>query len=125
MEYNECVSIALSHIRLCKNCIDRGKTVSIDDIRQLCAADAIYWSAHLAKRLIKWGIARNDVKCAINNGKIIEDYPEDYPHPSCLISGHGENGDALHVVCGSEGTQLWMITTYKPDLTKWDNDTRV
>ena len=35
---------------------------------------------------------------------------------------YDENGDALHVVCGSDGTQLWMITTYKPDLTKWDNE---
>ncbi len=29
-------------------------------------------------------ISRKDVISCINNGKIIEDYPDDFPSPSCL-----------------------------------------
>ena len=33
-------------------------------------------------------ISRNDVKNGIATGEIIEEYPEDYPNPSCLIFGY-------------------------------------
>lgn len=33
-------------------------------------------------------ISRADVKNCIMHGEIIEDYPDDFPHPSCLIFGY-------------------------------------
>jgi len=99
--------------------------MDIEAIRRLCTDDKIFWSVHIAIRLIKWGINRNDVKHALNSGVVIEDYPDDYPHPSCLISGNGEDGNLLHVVCASDGDYLWMVTVYKPDVTKWNGDLRL
>jgi len=99
--------------------------MDIDTIKRLCADNTIYWSTHIAKRLIKWGVNRNDVKYAIGNGVIIEDYPDDYPHPSCLISGNDENGNRIHVVCASDGHYIWMVTVYKPDVSRWNGDSRV
>lgn len=42
--------------------------------------------------LIGINISRADVKNGIATGGIIEDYPEDYPNPSCLIFGYNVNG---------------------------------
>ena len=48
----------------------------------------------------KRDISRADVKNGIATGEIIEDYPEDYPNPSCLIFGYNVNGRILHIVAG-------------------------
>lgn len=41
-------------------------------------------------------------KNGIATGEIIEDYPEDYPNPSCLIFGYNVNGRILHIVAGCD-----------------------
>lgn len=46
---------------------------SIYEIRRLCSNNAIYWTEHVAKRLIKRNIAPQDVKAALMGGTIIED----------------------------------------------------
>lgn len=43
-------------------------------------------------------ISRADVKKCVLEGEIIEDYPEDFPHPSCLIFGYTINDKIIHVV---------------------------
>ena len=51
-------------------------------------------------------------------GEIIEDYPDDYPFPSCLMLG----ANHLHVVCGVGAGILWIITAYHPTKDKWEDD---
>jgi hypothetical protein len=36
---------------------------------------------------------------AVVHGKMIEEYPDDEPYPSCLIYGRTSTGRHLHVVC--------------------------
>jgi hypothetical protein len=38
--------------------------------------------------------------------------------------GYTEAGKALHVVCGSNGVELWLITAYFPDSEEWSGDYR-
>jgi len=65
----------------------------------------------------------NDVEAAIMNGEIIEQYPDDYPYPSCLILGLDEKGRYIHVLCALSGDVVCLITTYEPDTKeKWNND---
>lgn len=54
-------------------------------------------------------------------GKIIEDYPEDEPYPSCLIYGRTTQNRPLHVVCAySEDENLSIvITAYQPHPERW------
>jgi hypothetical protein len=67
----------------------------------------------------------DDVRAALTNGEIIEQYPDDRPFPSCLLLGHTAAGQPLHVVCGSDGRELWLITAYVPNLAEWtENYTR-
>ena len=64
----------------------------------------------------------DDVIIALTNGEIIEQYPADFPYPSCLVLGYTKEGKALHIVCGSSGTELWLITAYIPNPAEWTDD---
>ena len=89
-----------------------------DEIMGLCLQGKIEWTDHAQKRILQRGITRQEVKDAITAGEIIEDYPNDYPFPSCLILG----GNHLHVVCGIGAGTLWIITAYRPTADKWESD---
>ena len=58
----------------------------------------------------------------INNGEIIEQYPDDYPFPSCLILGITINGEYVHVVVSMDEGKIYLITAYKPSLDKWESN---
>lgn len=77
---------------------------------------------HAAKRLEQRDISIEDVMNCIIQGEIIEQYPTDYPFPSCLILGISVSGKFLHSVIGSNQSQLWIITAYYPDINKWSED---
>jgi hypothetical protein len=42
-------------------------------------------------------ISAEDIRELLESGTIIEDYPDDTPYPSCLVSGK-VSGRALHCV---------------------------
>lgn len=96
--------------------------LNIEDLRKICTLENIEITLHAAKRLEQRGISINDVTACIMNGEIIEQYPEDYPHPSCLILGYSILQTYLHVVVGSNMKTLWIITAYYPDLNNWESD---
>ena len=97
--------------------------MNINDIRNLCDLGVYRWTEHIIDRIAKRNISRDDVKQALISGEIIEDYPDDYPYPSCLIFSK-VNNNPLHVVCGIGNNELWLITTYYPSLNGWHDDYR-
>ncbi len=96
--------------------------MDISDLRKLCEDGAIKWTAHVVARLQERGIEPSDIRNCITTGHIIEDYPDDYPYPSCLILGATVNGKMIHTVVGVGEGYLWLITAYYPDPLKWNND---
>ena len=60
---------------------------NIEDFRKINKSENIVISLHGQLRLNERNITVDDVINAINNGEIIEQYPEDFPFPSCLILG--------------------------------------
>ncbi|MBO5124759.1 MAG: DUF4258 domain-containing protein [Spirochaetaceae bacterium] len=70
-------------------------------------------------RLLERSIKQSDVENAINTGTVIEQYPDDYPHPSCLVLGFTIQRQLLHVVCGIAQEHIYMITAYYPSTEKW------
>lgn len=91
-------------------------------IKKLCSSKKIKWSAHAAARIQERGITRLDVINCIEHGEIIEDYPEDFPHPSCLIFGYSINQKVIHVVAGCDNESVYIITAYYPNLDKFEKD---
>lgn len=96
--------------------------LDIEIIREYIAREKVYWSKHCLNRLNQRNILIKDIKNAINNGKIIEYYYEDYPYPSCLIIGYSINNKILHIVCGISDEFIYMITAYYPYINKWEDD---
>lgn len=95
--------------------------LNMQDIKTLVVADAIHWTDHVAKRLIKRCISPDEVLEVLHNGHIIEDYPADYPFPSYLVVGCTIHDRILHVVCSIvNDNYLSIITAYQPDPSKWD-----
>ena len=45
----------------------------------------IKWAKHCLERMQERDISIMDVESCLQTGEIIEDYPDDFPHPSCLI----------------------------------------
>ena len=98
------------------------KKLNIDTIQQMVKKGKIRWTNHVILRLFQRNITQMDIENALLNGEIIEYYDNDYPYPSCLVYGINLNNKVLHIVCGSNENELWIITAYYPDNLKWKDD---
>lgn len=68
------------------------------------------------------GVNEEDVEYVIQNGEVIEHYPDDYPYPSFLALGYVDKRP-LHVVYAQdESGNAIVITVYEPTLEKWMED---
>ncbi len=96
--------------------------LNIETIKKYVEKRKIDWTVHCLNRLNQRNISIIDVKNAINTGRIIEYYYDDYPYPSCLILGKSRKGKLIHIVCGISNELVHMITAYYPDIDKWERD---
>ena len=69
-------------------------------------------------------ITTDEVHMVVDEGEVIEDYPEDARGHSCLLLGHGAAGQPIHVVCSPKDEFLAIITAYLPDPDQWSEDFR-
>ena len=91
----------------------------IENIRDCYTDDSTVLTEHLLTRMRQRSIRLKDIEYAITNGEIIEQYPADYPFPSCLI-----NAENIHVVCSVSEKHLYIITAYRPSPEKWETGGR-
>lgn len=96
--------------------------LNIEELRQYCREGQTVYAKHFVDQCRKRNILIEDAENALLNGEIIEDYPNDYPFPSCLILGFDLSQNSLHIVCAQGGGWLYMITAYRPSLEKWEAD---
>ena len=96
--------------------------IRIEDLREYYSKDMVFISEHAAERFRERMIRAKDIRLAVSNGEIIEQYPDDYPFPSCLILGTDESGRYIHVCMSDEGSSSRVITAYYPDSEKWSSD---
>ena len=69
-------------------------------------------------------ISTSEVRNVIEQGELIEDYPDDARGHSCLLLGRGDVDRAIHVVCSPKEDFLAVITAYLPDPEDWSADFR-
>ena len=78
------------------------------------------FSGHAEKERENEDITVADVKTAILNGEILEDYPDDPRGASCLMLGTAFDGRPLHVVLTILPIDVVLfITVYIPTRPKW------
>ena len=98
--------------------------VDICKLQMLFHKHSVKWSAHCLERMQERDISRSDVVSCVLRGEIIEDYPTDYPYPSCLFFGHTTQDRVLHAVIGTDETNAFVITAYYPSTDKFEADLR-
>lgn len=92
-------------------------------IRQKVTDGLWEFSQHSVDQSILRNISVSDVREAILNGPIIEDFPDDKYGPSCLVLGYTTTGRPLHIQCSHpERPLVKIITLYQPSSARWIND---
>lgn len=67
-------------------------------------------------------ISTVEIRKVIEQGEIVENYPEDARGHSCLMLGRGESNRPIHVVCAYKEDYLAIITAYIPGEKEWADD---
>jgi hypothetical protein len=99
------------------------KEVDLELLKELCKdEDNLHITEHALMRCIQRGISMDEVLQAIQGGEIIEQYPDDYPNPSCLVLGVSLNGKIVHVVRGTDSQSVWIVTAYVPHPDLWSSN---
>ena len=70
-------------------------------------------------------ITTSEIRRVIDEGEVIEDYPEDMRGHSCLMLGFGDDNRPIHIICSPKDEFLALITAYLPDEDEWSDDFRV
>ena len=94
--------------------------VDIDNIKQKIKNEEYELTFHAIEMRLARKISTADIEYAIISDEIIEEYPDDYPYPSCLICGKTTDNRPLHVVCAIAPV-IKIITIYIPDEYEWIN----
>ena len=92
----------------------------IEQIRAKILAGKFEFTRHATDQSILRQITVQEIRDAVENGEIVEDYPEDKYAPSCLILGFTKSGRPLHVQCSHPARLIIkVITLYQPDPALW------
>jgi hypothetical protein len=84
------------------------------------ASRPIIYRIHSIQRMFERQVSEEDVRKILQSGEMIEDYSDEMPYTSGLISA--ERGDRpLHIVMAenAKDNELVVITVYKPNSSQW------
>jgi hypothetical protein len=80
-----------------------------------------YFSLHAERERQNDSLTLSEVREAILNGMILEQYPDTGRGESCLVAGFTNGGKPVHVVCGERKNKVVIITVYIPLPPKFKN----
>lgn len=85
----------------------------------------LVFRVHAVERMFQQQISGEDVRRVLEDGEVINSYPDDTPYPSRLVLGRS-GSRPIHVVAADdlEGKVTFVVTAYEPDPDLWDPDFR-
>ncbi len=83
------------------------------------------YTEHALNRMDQWEVDARTIPALLGENDVIDIYPNDRPYPSRLILGWDGRGP-IHAVVADvlEGNETVIITIYRPDTVRWENDFR-
>ncbi len=95
--------------------------MDIDLIRSAIKEGRINITEHADEELASDNISNESLYQSVLRGEVIEDYPDDFPFPSCLVYGKDGGGRPIHSVWAYAGKYniAVLITAYIPDAKEW------
>ena len=92
----------------------------IEEIRRKIVENRFEFSQHALDVSIVRHISVSEVREAVVEGEVIEDYADDKYGPSCLILGRTEANRPIHIQCSHPTRDpIKIITVYEPDPEFW------
>jgi hypothetical protein len=89
-------------------------------IRVKIGEDMFEFSKHALDQSVVRKISLEELRQAVADATLIEDYPDDKYGPSCLLFGLTQKGRPLHILCSHPSRNLIkIITLYEPDGAQW------
>jgi hypothetical protein len=97
--------------------------MDISDLVGAVQADKVRITDHAYEEANADKLTFDEIYFSALHGEIIEDYPDDTPYPSCLVSGQTFGEDPVHSVWAYNDDSGWavLITVYRPDPKRWIN----
>ena len=96
--------------------------IEIETLREYYRQHRVFMSDHASDRCTQRDISQKDVRACVMSGEIIEQYPGDFPWPSCLIHGYDTSQRIIHVIASDNGAYSKIITAYVPDTIIFEDD---
>ncbi len=95
--------------------------MKIHDIIRAIQDETVNVTLHARKEAKEDSLKLDAIFSSVRHGEIIENYPEDFPYPSCLIYGRTSSGEPVHSVWAydAENGIAILITVYRPDPALW------
>lgn len=81
----------------------------------------LIFTAHAIKRMHARKITIEEIRQLLLKGEVIENYPDDKPFPSRLVSGM-VGSRPIHVVAAENNKmkETIIVSVYEPNIIKWD-----
>ena len=75
-------------------------------------------SLHAVEEALTERITRAEIEAALLGAQVLEDYPDWWLGPSCLVYGQAQTGRDLHIVVSYSKLPVTIITVYEPRAPK-------
>lgn len=95
--------------------------MDIQDIVVAIIHDHVRITDHADEEAQADDLSFDEIFGSIFRGEIIEEYPDDWPYPSCLVYSQTFGGDPVHSVWAYNEENGWavLVTVYRPDPERW------
>ena len=98
---------------------------TFEKIISLIERSEVIISNHGYDELAEDGLLVKEIIASVNNGKVVEDYPEYTKGPCVLVLQKDKEGNPMHVVWGipkNASSPAVLVTAYKPDISIWKDN---
>ena len=101
-----------------------GEGALLATVHEAVETGQVKLSLHALGEAVADGITRSDILEALADAHVLEDYPDWWLGPCCLLYGVTWGGRDLHIVVSYDGLPVTIITTYEPRPPTWATPTR-